>query len=361
MVQRPAHGDEHASGEGWGLAVFGRRRGGRGVHRSVDGGPAVRRSRGVAGRTGSVHDDDTARARARWARRRDEPAVTVRGLGKRYGGARRCSTGWTSRCGAASASRCSGPTAPARRRRSRSSRACGRRDGGDVRVLGEDPARRRPRLAGPDRRGQPGRGRRPGARRCARRSTTSPATTREPRPTAELLAAVGLEESAGARVEPALRRPAPPAGRGAGRAGPAGAALPRRADHRHGPGRPPPVLGADPRPARRRDDDPAHHPLPRRGRRAGRPGRRRRRRPAGRGGAAGRARRASCAGSRPSAGWRTAPAARCAPSAPAAVLRDLLAGRTARSPASPSPAPAWRTSTSSSSAPSPPTTEGDLR
>ena len=40
-----------------------------------------------------------------------------------------------------------------------------------------------------------------------------------------------------------------------------GADLPRRADHRLRSRRPPPVVGADRRPARPRPDDPAHHPL----------------------------------------------------------------------------------------------------
>ena len=44
------------------------------------------------------------------------------------------------------------------------------------------------------------------------------------------------------------------------------AAVPGRADHRLRPGGPPAVLGPDREPGRRRHDDPAHHPLPGRGR-----------------------------------------------------------------------------------------------
>ena len=67
------------------------------------------------------------------------------------------------------------------------------------------------------------------------------------RPTGELLAAVGLEESAGVRVERLSGGQRRRLAVALGVQGRPGAALPRRADHRHGPGRPPPVLGADPR------------------------------------------------------------------------------------------------------------------
>ena len=76
------------------------------------------------------------------------------------------------------------------------------------------------------------------------------------------------------------RRPAAPARRGARHRRPPGAALPRRAHHRLRPAGPPRLLGAHPRAGRRGHDDPAHHPLPRRGREPRRPGRGHRRRPA---------------------------------------------------------------------------------
>jgi len=71
----------------------------------------------------------------------------------------------------------------------------------------------------------------------------------------------------------AVRRPDPQAGRRAGHRRTPRAALPRRADHGFRPGGPPPVLGPDQDPARRRHDDPADHPLPGRGGSAGRPDR----------------------------------------------------------------------------------------
>ena len=75
-----------------------------------------------------------------------------------------------------------------------------RRDAGEVRVLGEDPARAG--RAGGTGSAWSARARGP-ARRCRVRETLDhfAGYHREPRPTGELLAAVGLEESAGVRVE----------------------------------------------------------------------------------------------------------------------------------------------------------------
>ena len=88
--------------------------------------------------------------------------------------------------------------------------------------------------------------------------------------------------------------------------------LPRRADHRLRSRRPPPVVGADRRPARPRPDDPADHALHGGGAAARRPRGRARRRPPDRGGRARRAgrRRRDGAGELPAArrGRRRRPA-----------------------------------------------------
>ena len=106
------------------------------------------------------------------------------------------------------------------------------------------------------------------------------------------------------------------------------------------------------RPGRRGHDDPAHHPLPRRGRAPRRPGRRHRRRSA-----AGRrhprgARRAQ-RGRRPrSPGRRTASAAATRPPRPPPRSPRSRPGcRAARSPRSPSPGPRSRTPTCAMIAP----------
>ena len=165
----------------------------------------------------------------------------------------------------------SAPTARARRPRSRSSRATGNRTGGEVRVLGEDPASTRARLARPDRhrpaveqpRSLPDRAR---VARALRRVLQPPALGRgDDRPDRPR----GEGRRTGAQ---ALRRPAAPPRRrhGAGRR--PRAALPRRADDRLRPLRPAPVLGRDRGPARPRQDDLPHHPLHGRGAAARRPG-----------------------------------------------------------------------------------------
>ncbi len=153
-----------------------------------------------------------------------------------------------------------------------------KRTGGEVSVLGEDPAQRGERLARPDRhrpaveqpRPVPDRAR---VARTVRRVLQPPALGRgghRPRRPG------GKSRRAGAQ---ALRRPAaaPRRRHGAGRR--PRAALPRRADHRLRPLRPAPVLGRDRGPARPRQDRLPHHPLHGRGAAPRRPGDDHRRRP----------------------------------------------------------------------------------
>ena len=71
----------------------------------------------------------------------------------------------------------------------------------------------------------------------------------------------------------------------------AGDAVPRRADHRPGPGGPAAALGGHREPHRGRDHGPAHHPLPGRGAAPGAPGHRAGRRAGGGGRLAGQAAR----------------------------------------------------------------------
>ena len=94
------------------------------------------------------------------------------------------------------------------------------------------------------------------------------------------------------RVRRPVRRPAAPARRGPRHRRTARAAVPRRADHRLRPRGPATVLGPDPRPERRRHDDPADDALPRGGRAARRPAGRHRQRPRPRGRRPAAARRA---------------------------------------------------------------------
>ena len=105
-----------------------------------------------------------------------------------------------------------------------------------------------------------------------------------PRTVDEAVELVGLEDKRDARIRTLSGGQRRRLDRGARDRRQPGAALPRRADDRLRPIRPPPVVGADREPALARHDDPAHHPLhgrgteprrPRRGARA-RPDRRRR-------------------------------------------------------------------------------------
>ncbi len=113
-----------------------------------------------------------------------------------------------------------------------------------------------------------------------------------PRDVDETIALVGLAEQAGRRGDEALRRPAPPARRRARARRRPRADLPRRADDRLRPGRAPRRVGGRHRPARARQDDPAHHALHGGGRAARRPDRRHGPRRDRRGGHARDARRA---------------------------------------------------------------------
>ena len=205
-------------------------------------------------------------------------AIQIKGLHKAYGGAPP-STGSTSRSATARSSPCSAPTAPARRRRSRSLEGFRRRDGGEVRVLGTDP-----QTAGLDWRNRVGivlqslAGTRPadparGARQHREGLLGTPATSTRSSPPS------GSADKARQPHRRPERRPAAPPRRRARHRRPARAALPRRAHHRVRPAGPARLLGPHPRPGRRRHDDPAHHALPRRGREARRPGRGHRRRP----------------------------------------------------------------------------------
>ncbi len=155
------------------------------------------------------------------------------------------------------------------------------RDGGQVQVLGQDPAE-----GGRSWRAEIGIVLQSGAGdsqlTCLELLTAQAAYYPDPRDPAEVLELVGLREGPGARPV-AVRGPAPPARRRAGDRGPPRPAVPRRAHHRVRPGGPPAVLVPDPLAARAGDDDAAHHALPGRGRGARRPGRRHHRRPAGRG------------------------------------------------------------------------------
>ena len=151
--------------------------------------------------------------------------------------------------------------------------------------------------------------------RPVRRRRRVPDRLREPRDGRPALPPGQAEARvAGRRAAGALRpRPTPPTGRSKTYSG----GMRRRLDIAGAPGRPPRVLfldepttGLDPRsrlrhvgghrrPRRRRDDDPAHHPVPRGGRPARRPHRRDRPRPGDR---PRHRRRAEGAGRRPAAG-----------------------------------------------------------
>ena len=188
-------------------------------------------------------------------------AVRVRGLRKAYGelhGARRRGP---HRGAAARCSRCSAPTAPARRRWSRSSKATASADAGTVSVLGYDPGKRerafRERIgivlqeAGLDpaitvREAVELYGAAYPNPRAARRAARAGRARRPPRR---------------ARARRPLRRPAPPARPRARHRRRPRADLPRRADDRLRPGRAPPVVGDDRQPARARQVDPADHAL----------------------------------------------------------------------------------------------------
>ena len=140
------------------------------------------------------------------------------------------------------------------------------------------PAARRARLARADRDRPAELPPRPLPDRRASRSRSSPATTGAPRPVDEVIALVGLDEQGRRAHRQALRRPAAAARRRPRPGRRPRPALPRRADDRLRPLRPPPGLGGDRRPARARQDRLPHHPLHGRGAAPRRPRRDHRRR-----------------------------------------------------------------------------------
>ena len=267
----------------------------------------------------------------------------------------RRSTASTSTSRPAPCSACWGPTGPASRRPSASSRRSQPRDAGTARVAGFDVRARAAAGAAGDRRRRPearlrprGHGPReprPAGRALRDRATLAPARatscssasgsptppTARPRPTRG-----GMQR----RLDVALGLDPPPAG-----------AVPRRADDRARPRGAGADVGRDRAPgARGADDDPAHHALPRGGRPARlaagdrRPRADRRARDAGRAqGRTGRRRRAGRAGERAtagprrprwsaSAGWARcwSRAARCTPARPTARRRSPPCWRRSR-------------------------------
>ena len=177
---------------------------------------------------------------------------------------RRCA-GSTSRSRRARSSASSVRTAPARRRRSRSSRATAAATRGEVRVLGHDPERPGPdfrerigvvlqssELLAEPHRPRDARDVRRLLRDAARRATRS-------------IALVGLDGEGGRARQDALGRPeaaARPRRRARRRSG---ARLPRRADDRLRPGGAARGVGDDPLAPLARQDRPPHDALPRRG------------------------------------------------------------------------------------------------
>ncbi len=105
----------------------------------------------------------------------------------------------------------------------------------------------------------------------------------------ELLAQFDLTDAADRVAQGLLGRDAPPARPGRRTGHPTAGALPRRAHHRARPHQPGPDVGGDPGAGGRGGDPAAHHPVPRRGRRAGRQDRGHRPRPGHRRRDAGRA------------------------------------------------------------------------
>ncbi len=194
----------------------------------------------------------------------------------------KCSRASTSRSKPARCSRCSGPTAPARRRPSASSARCSNPDDGHS-------ARRRPRRrqgpqAGPgqDQPDRAGGGRRRRPDRHREPADDGPPAPGEERQGRDERAARALR-SRRCRRPPRRdlqRRDAPPPRPGDEPDLRARGDLPRRADHGPGPAQPPRGVGGRPGAGRQRRDDPAHHPVPRGGRPPRRPDRGRQRRAA---------------------------------------------------------------------------------
>ena len=163
-----------------------------------------------------------------------------------------------------------------------------RRDGGEVSVLGADPG-----TAGLDWRARIGvvlqSGQDSGALTVSELVRHLAGFYPAPRDPDEVIEAVGLTEKARTRARALSGGQRRRLDVALGIVGPSGAALPGRADHRLRPAGATAVLGAGALAGRRGHDDPAHHPLPGRGRAPRRPGRRHRPRPPGRGVDAGHA------------------------------------------------------------------------
>ena len=139
---------------------------------------------------------------------------------------------------------------------------------------------------------------------------------RAPRDIDETIALVGLTGAGRHARHPAVGRPAAAARRRARAHRRPRAHLPRRADHRLRPLRPPGRLGGHRRAAQARQDDLPHHPLHGRGGVPGRPDR----------GAVGRAHRGRAAPRGRSAGATTWPPPSASPSRTACAARDLPDG-----------------------------------
>ena len=307
----------------------------RSVHRSVD--PSVHR----AGRPG-------ARSRQGHAGPMDD-AITIRGLTQELRRPRRRRRPRPRHPHRRGVRPPRARTAPARRRRSRSPRAS----------AAATPVRCG--CSAPTRTGRAEPGATGSASCCRSTGGLDLLTPREalastakayshPRAVDEVLAAVGPRGQGRHPHRRAERRPATAPRRGARHRRSPRAALPRRADHRLRPAGPPRLLGPHPLPRRRGHDDPAHDPLPRRGRAPRRPGR-------------ASSPQAACSPSTPptrsaaaaprrprSPGRRTASGAACAPRRRPPRWPGSRPGcRVARSPASPSPGRRSRTPTSRSS------------
>ena len=164
------------------------------------------------------------------------PAVVTRDRGRRPGRPlrrrRRRRRRRRSRSTPARSSCCSGPTAPARRPRSRPSRATAGPTPGTVRVLGLDPVADARRAAPAHRRDAAGRRRATRASARSRRCACSPRYYADPADPAALLDRVGLADRAPLDVAPAVgRRAAAPVARPRPRRAARGG-VPRRAHRR---------------------------------------------------------------------------------------------------------------------------------
>ena len=203
------------------------------------------------------------------------PAVSVRGLVKRYGRTTAVD-GLDLELPPATVLALLGPNGAGKTTTVEVCTGFLRADAGEVRVLGVGPGRRPGRAAGPDRGDAAGRRRLPDG---ARRGDAAAGGRLLGAPAGRALAQLGARPR---RLRPhpvqaALRRPAAAADPGLRRGRAPGAGVPGRADRRHGPAGPPAGLGADRRAAPGRGGRAADHAPDGGGRGAGRPGGDRRR------------------------------------------------------------------------------------